>query len=72
MIMNVSTADARPGDWVVAHGVADRLTRRGEILEVLGGPGHVHFLVRWDEEHESIFLPADGVTVERHARETIH
>jgi hypothetical protein len=66
MTTNVSTAAARPGDWIVARGVGDRPARRGEIVEVLGKPGHEHFRIRWDEEHETIFYPADGVTVERH------
>ena len=50
---------ARPGDWieVAATGGAD--PRRGEIAEVLGAAGHVHFRVRWDEDHESLFYPAD-------------
>ena len=64
MTTNASTAPARPGDWVVARGIGDKPSRRGEIIEVLGGPGHEHWRVRWDEVHESIFYPADGVTVE--------
>ena len=66
MTTNVSTASARPGDWVVARGVGDKPARRGEIIELLGGPGHEHFRVLWDEQHESILYPADGVTIERH------
>ena len=34
-----------------------------EILEVLGREGHQHYRVRWDEQHESIVYPADGVIV---------
>ena len=67
MTTNVSTAAARPGDWIVARGVGDKPARRGEIVELLGGPGHEHFRVLWDEQHESILYPADGVTVERHS-----
>jgi len=66
MTTNVSTATARPGDWVIARGVGDKPARRGEIIELLGGPGHEHFRVLWDERHESILYPADGVTIERH------
>jgi hypothetical protein len=61
-----SKAPGRPGDWVVAHGFRGSPGRRGEILEVLGRPGHEHYRVRWDEEHESILYPDDGITVERH------
>jgi hypothetical protein len=53
------------GDWVVAHGFRGSPDRRGEILEVLGGPGHEHYRVKWDEEHESLLYPADGVVIER-------
>lgn len=58
-----STTDARPGDWLQVSGPPGSPGRRGQILEVLGAPGHPHFRVRWDEEHESIFYPADGVVV---------
>jgi hypothetical protein len=71
MTTNISTATARPGDWVIARGVGEQPARRGEIIDVLGGPGHVHFRVRWDGGHESLFYPADGVTVERHERVTV-
>jgi hypothetical protein len=30
---------------------------------VLGGEGHEHYRVRWDERHESIVYPADGVII---------
>ena len=55
--------DARPGDWVSARGLPGRQQRRGEIVEVLGRAGHEHYRVRWDEQHESILFPADGVVV---------
>ena len=61
-------SDARPGDWLEARGVHGQSARRGEIVEVLGHPGHEHFRVRWDEEHESLVFPADGVSVIRHSR----
>lgn len=60
-------SDARPGDWLEARGVHGQPARRGEIVEVLGHPGHEHFRVRWDEEHESLVFPADGVSVIRHS-----
>jgi len=58
-------ADARVGDWLEARGVHGESSRRGQITEILGRPGHEHFRVRWDEQHESIVYPADGVTIER-------
>lgn len=63
-----STAKAQVGDWIEARGIHGEPARRGEIVEVIGEPGHVRYRVRWDEEHQSIVFPADGVTVERHRR----
>jgi carbamate kinase len=61
----------RAGDWLVQEGRSfDAPGRRGQILEVLGAPGHEHYRVRWDEEHESIVYPAGGVTFERISRRT--
>lgn len=53
----------RAGDWLEAREPRGMPTRRGQILEVLGRPGHEHYRVRWDERHESIVYPADGVHV---------
>jgi hypothetical protein len=58
-----STRQAREGDWLEARGIHGQSPRRGEIVEVLGRAGHEHYRVRWDEEHESIVYPADGVSV---------
>ena len=54
---------AQPGDWVHVRGISGQTTREGQIVEVLGRPGHERFRVRWDERHESILFPADGVTI---------
>jgi hypothetical protein len=53
----------RAGDWIETRGVHGQATRRGEIIEVLGHEGHKHYRVRWDEQHESIVYPADGVII---------
>jgi len=38
--------------------------RKGEVLEVRGGPGDEHYLVRWDDGHETVFFPGtDAHTV---------
>lgn len=66
MTMKHSRDDAQVGDWLEARGIHGETARRGEIVEILGGPGHEHFRVRWDEQHESIVYPADGVSVVRH------
>jgi hypothetical protein len=62
-----SRMDAHVGDWLEARGIHGETPRRGEIIEILGQPGHEHFRVRWDEHHESIVYPADGVSVVHHA-----
>jgi hypothetical protein len=54
---------ARVGDSVDAHGVPGQPSRRGEIIELLGEAGHEHYRVRWDERHESILYPSDGVVI---------
>ena len=55
--------DARVGDWLEAHGVHGDGVRRGQIVEILGGPGRWHFQVRWSEHHESIVFPGEGVRI---------
>jgi hypothetical protein len=60
---DTKVSSARVGDWVQARGVHGKSARRGEIVEVLGRPGHEHYRVRWDERHESILYPSDGVVV---------
>ena len=62
---------AHVGDWVDAQGLPRNASRRGQIVELLGRAGHEHYRVRWDEQHESILYPSDGVIVhpaERAAR----
>jgi hypothetical protein len=51
------------GDWLEVAGLPGNASRRGQIVEVLGSPGHVHYRVRWDEQHESVYFPADGARV---------
>lgn len=63
MTANHVTLDAHPGDWIEARGIHGEPPRRGEILEVIGRAGHERYRVRWDEQHESIVFPADGVGV---------
>jgi len=47
------------GDEIIVDGIRiGEPARRGEILGVLGEPGHEHYLVRWDDNgHETIFFP---------------
>ena len=55
--------NARVGDWIEARGLHGHPSRRGEIVEVLGSANHEHYRVRWDEKHESVVYPADGVII---------
>ncbi len=61
-----SSTSARVGDWVQARGLPGYPSRQGQIIELLGADGHEHFRVRWDEKHESILYPSDGVIILHH------
>ncbi len=56
-------ATAHVGDWVEARGIHGEPARRGRIEEILGEPRREHYRVHWDEQHESIVYPADGVRI---------
>jgi len=60
---NDGIASARSGDRLEARGVHGQPARTGEILEIVGVHGHERYRVRWDDGHESVVFPADGVTV---------
>jgi hypothetical protein len=51
------------GDWIEARGLYGQPPRRGQIIELLGRDRHERYRVRWDEKHESILYPADGVVI---------
>jgi hypothetical protein len=59
------SAEARVGDLVEARGIHGGAAHRGEIVEILGTSGHEHYRVRWEDGHESIVFPADGVSIVR-------
>jgi hypothetical protein len=64
MVANRRTAGiVRVGDAIETRGVHGAPSRRGTIVELLGSTVHRHYRVRWDEQHESIVYPADGVMV---------
>jgi Domain of unknown function (DUF1918) len=58
-----TASGAHVGDWVEAHGLPGRPSRRGQIVALLGGAGHEHYRVRWDEQHESILYPEEAVVI---------
>jgi hypothetical protein len=51
------------GDQIEARGLHGRPSRRGKVVELLGCAGHQHYRVRWDDRHESIVYPSDGVII---------
>ena len=54
----------RAGDVVeiTGHRVGEA-GRTGEILEVIGESGQLHYRVRWEDGHESIFYPSSDAVV---------
>ena len=50
----------KAGDRLEVHGRQGTPSRRGTIIEIIGLPGHEHYRVRWDEDHESLFFPDSG------------
>jgi hypothetical protein len=54
-----------PGDIVRTSGRhLGESGRRGEIVAVLGEEeDHLHYLVRWEDDHESILYPGEGTEV---------
>lgn len=68
MVARHSTSAGRRGDWLEARSISGGAPRRGQITQVIGRGGHRRYRVRWDEVHESIVYPADGVTVIPRAR----
>lgn len=64
-----TASKTRAGDVVVVEGHRIGEGRRiGEILEVLGEPGHEHYRVRWDDEHESVFYPSSDAVIQHSKR----
>ena len=63
MSNTIATTAAHVGDHVEVDGLPGRPPRRGSILEVLGEAQHLHFRVRWEDEHESLLYPTEGATI---------
>jgi Ala-tRNA(Pro) deacylase len=40
-------------------------TRLGEIVEVIGDPGHPHYRVRWEDGRESVLYPGESTSISR-------
>jgi hypothetical protein len=67
----VTTTEARVGDAVEVKGLSGNPAKRGQIVEVLGAAEHVHFRVRWEDEHESLLFPTPegGTLIHRPAHD---
>jgi len=52
------------GDEIVVDPTRPGAPRReGEILDVLESGGVLHYRVRWDDGHESVFFPSSDAHV---------
>jgi hypothetical protein len=60
---------AETGDTIVisGHRVGEK-ERTGEIVEVLGEPGHERYRVRWNDGHESLVHPGSDATIRHSVR----
>lgn len=59
-----TTRPVVPGDLVeIASRRVGDAARTGEILAVLGEGDHLHYLVRWNDGHESTLYSGEGTTI---------
>ncbi|MGZ6649367.1 MAG: DUF1918 domain-containing protein [Solirubrobacteraceae bacterium] len=68
--MPAKLTPGRPGEGIEIASIGSAPARRGQIVEVLGGPHHEHYLVRWEDGRESIHYPSEGtrfVSTTKHA-----
>lgn len=66
--MSAKLQPGRPGDRLQVSSLAGGPTRSGHIVEVLGSEHHEHYLVRWDDEHQSIHYPSEGTRIVKTAK----
>lgn len=66
MTPTTNRPQTQAGNLVIVEGHHVGESRRlGEILEVLGQPGHEHYRVRWEDGHESVYYPSSDAIVQR-------
>jgi hypothetical protein len=58
--MPAKLTPGHPGDHIEIASIGRASARRGQVVEVLGGPHHEHYLVRWEDGRQSIHYPSDG------------
>ncbi|MPY95632.1 MAG: DUF1918 domain-containing protein [Acidimicrobiia bacterium] len=54
---------AERGDVLVVEPSRSEPRRRGEVLEVVGDGEALHYRVRWEDGHESLFYPSSTAHV---------
>jgi len=60
---------AHKGDRLVIDGKkVGQHQRSGEVLDVEGASDHQRLRVRWDDGHESLFMPGFGARIEPSSR----
>lgn len=58
---------AKVGDGLTVRGLRQGdEDRHGTILEVHGQNGDPPYLVRWTDNHQSVFFPSSGTLVDHH------
>jgi Domain of unknown function (DUF1918) len=58
---------AEVGDEIIVRGHhVGNEDRRGVIIEVHGEDGAPPFLIRWENGHQSVFVPSSDSVVEHH------
>ena len=65
--MPAKTTVGQEGDWLEVSLPSGGPPRRGQIVEVMGGPGHRHYRVRWVDDRESIHYPSEGTRIQHAA-----
>ncbi|MGH3082739.1 MAG: DUF1918 domain-containing protein [Gaiellaceae bacterium] len=69
MVQTENGFRAHIGDLVVVEGRRLGQTQRvGEILKVLGAPGHEHYSVRWEDGRETVFYPSNDAIIQHAER----
>jgi hypothetical protein len=59
------------GDLIEIGGTRVGEHRRvGEIMKLLGSRGHEQYLVRWEDDRETLFYPTGHATVVRRSEHT--
>jgi len=55
---------AKVGDHIVIEtAILDAARRHGEVIEVIGQEERLHYRVRWQDGHESVYFPGPDARV---------